>query len=797
MRCAARYGVLLIATALLPSATARGEGAKRLEVGNGHIKLVVERVDEGYSESYYVRKGSTWHLLLTSGSTLRREPALRQDKQDVTISFQEATVVKGSRAERVLKLSAASCYSTISKTITLRQDERFVRIVVSCRIKGTARLGHLLSTYSFTPEGKKYAEYKPLDFIFTPQLRPEREHVIADHTFRSPALMLQKGGSFAALVPDVRTFDRKVRAIKTVGDLQVETADKPFFSFGLENWYPEPYKLRNTHVYYVAPDSLEPTLRDTTVSYGFLLFLRADAPPQMGYRDVVRYHWSQSGANNIQQSKSPQAEPFSSYIRKAWYEFLPQIALDAEYEGQPITLLRQGRLAWSNKLHQAADNDSWFNVWFNSLRTAYGMYMHGRNVGDQKLIQEAKRVLNLALLAPQKDGIAPSIFYLDSTGGHWVADHAWGGISKGEYLPMFHNAWTCYWLLQWSDLAPERRGDILHFTRAFADFLLSRQRPSGIVPSWFHPQTLEPAVELRDENAETAGAGLFLAEFYRRTREAKYRDAAERCMKYIFEHILPERKWFDFETFFSCSRKPLGFFDSYTRQYPQNTLAMHQAAEACAELYALTGTSLYKEKGVEIIDYLCLYQQVWSPRWLSCELFGGFGVQNTDAEWSDSRQGYFAVTLMKYYEITGEREYFERGVAALRAMFSLFESSTSPRTAENYAHSAFDQLAGVTGIHWGTGSSVVSIHLITQQYGDAYVNVRDKWGVGIDGCRIPSVKVKGSSIAIKVLDNTSHPRLIRVKFDKLERSSYRILINTKSFGKLLSAELKRGIDVAL
>jgi hypothetical protein len=211
----------------------------------------------------------------------------------------------------------------------------------------------------------------------------------------------------------------------------------------------------------------------------------------------------------------------------------------------------------------------------------------------------------------------------------------------------------------------------------------------------------------------------------------------------------------------------------------------------------LTGNSRYKEKGVEIIDYLCLYQQVWSPRWLSCELFGGFGVQNTDAEWSDSRQGYFAVTLMKYYEMTGEREYFERGVAALRAMFSLFESPTSPRTAENYAHSAFDQPAGVTGIHWGTGSSVVSVHLITQQYGDAYVNVKDQWGVGIDGCRIPSVKVKDASIAVKVLDNVSHPRSIRVKFDKLERSSYHVLINTKSFGKLSSAELKRGIDVAL
>ncbi len=788
---------MMFALALWVSATMMSESAKRLEVSNEHIKLVVERVEGGYSESYYVKKGESWKLLLTSGSVLRRDPALRQDGTEATVGFQEASVVKRLRVEKVLRLGAALGHSTISKTITLRKDERIVRVAVSCEVKGATRLGHLLSTYSFVPDGKTYAEYKPLDFVFTPQLRPEREHVIADHTFRSPALMVQKDGYFAALVPDVHTFDGKERVIKTVGDLQVETADKPFFSFGLQNWFPEPYRLRNTHVYYVAPDSLEPTLRDTTVSYGFVLLLRADAPPQAGFRDVVRYHWRESGVNNIQHAKGPQAEPFSSYIHKAWYEFLPQIALEAEYKGQPVTLLRQARLAWSNKLHKAADNDSWFNVWFNSLRTAYGMHLHGRNIGDQKLMQQAARVLNLALLAPQKEGIAPSIFYLDSTGGHWIADHAWGGISNGEYLPMFHNAWTSYWLLQWSDLASERQGDILHFTRAFADFLLSKQRSSGVIPSWFHPQTLEPAAELRDENAETAGAGLFLAEFYKRTREAKYLDAAERCMKHIFERVVPERKWFDFETFFSCSRKPLGFFDSYTQQQPQNTLSMHQAAEACYELYAITGNSLYKEKGIEIVDYLCLYQQVWSPRWLSCELFGGFGVQNTDAEWSDSRQGYFAVTLMKYYEMTGEREYFERGVAALRAMFSLFESPTSPRTAENYAHSAFDQLAGVTGIHWGTGSSVVSIHLITQQYGDAYVNVKGRWGVGIDGCRIPSVKVKGSSIDVAILDNVALPRTIRVKFDKLDRPSYHVLINNMSHGKKSLRDLQNGVTVQL
>jgi hypothetical protein len=318
-----------------------------------------------------------------------------------------------------------------------------------------------------------------------------------------------------------------------------------------------------------------------------------------------------------------------------------------------------------------------------------------------------------------------------------------------------------------------------------------------VIPSWYDPVTLQPADSLRDENAETAGAALFLARFYVRTKEQKYLAGAEKAMGFIFTRILPENKWFDYETFFSCSRKPLGFFDSFTHQHPQNTLSMWMTAEACYELYHVTQKSQYKETGIAVMDYLCLYQQVWSPKWLSCELLGGFGVQNTDGEWSDSRQGYFAVTLMKYSEFSGNREYFERGVAALRAMFSLFESPVSPRTAENYAHGASDKIAGVTGLHWGTGSSVVSIHIIRERYGDAFVNIRNGWGAGIDGCRIPEVTVRKDTVSFELLDNVATPRKVMVVFAELPLPKYDVIVNGKALGNFSSEKLHKGIEVGI
>ncbi len=766
------------------------QGAGEIMIENGVTRLTLVKIGQSYRESFYAKSSDGWRLVLQNGSSFRPDPALKATNTGTPEASIDAIEKDETGTTVSLRMHSGSHMWT--KVISMKKGDPFVHIRLRDFIQGNSRIEYFLSTYSFLPDGKKYAEYKPLDFVFTPQLRPESDEVIADHTFRSPALMMQKSTVFAALIPDIHSIDGRDRVLKSSADMQVETGDAPFISFGLMNWI-----RKKAHVYYAHSDSLAVEVSDTSLLYSYYLYVSATAPERRGFQDVVKFEWDHYGHPSFTHPTGPQAQPFSSYIYKAWYEYLPQVALSTTYQGKAVTLLRQGRLAWSNALHKAADNDSWFSVWFNSLRTAYGVFVYGHQVGDTLLTKQALGVLDLALMASQNQGIAPSIFYTDSSGGHWVADHAWGGIAHGEYLAMFHNAWTNYWLLQWSDILPSRRDEIFRYADRFAAFLLSHQQQSGVIPSWFDPITLAPAETFRNENAETAGAAIFLAEFYSHTGKKEYLVAAEKAMQYIFTSILPEQKWYDFETFFSCSRKPVGFFDAYTQQHPQNTLSMFMAAEACYTLHRITNESRYKQTGTAILDYLCLYQQVWSPKWLSRELFGGFGVQNTDGEWSDSRQGYFAVTLMHYYELTKRREYFERGVAALRAMFSLFEAQDSPRTAENYAHGSQDQLAGVTGIHWGTGSSVVSIHIIRQRYGDAFINVQQGWGVGIDGCRFGDVSVKGKDIRFSLRDVVHSPRKTLLRFGDVMSDSYRIIMNGAPGVEFSRNQLEEGIEVQL
>jgi len=757
---------------------------------NGLVKIVIDTSAAVISERYYAKQGRRWVLLLRSGNKVRPDPGLRVDAENTGLAFTGFCVTEETSGDIHIRMSGAESNHTVEKNIFMRKDDPYIDTRITYRTEGATQLHYLLTTYSFVPDGKKYQSYKPIDFIYTPALRPEPDEVIGDHIFRAPVFMMQHKNRFAALIPDIAFLGDGTRVIKTAGDVQIESSDEPFMSYGLMNW-----ERKREHVYYAYTDTLPSVVADTVLSYGYSIYIRADAPAKQGYRDIVRYQWERIGRGNLLYLESPQSEPFDRYIHQAWKEFLPSIALDTVYNDVPVTLLRQGRLAWSNDMHPEADNDTWFNVWFQSLRTAYGIFMYGQETKNEHLQRQARQVLNLALQVPRHNGIAPSVFYLDSAGGHWVADHAWGGIENGEYFSMFHNCWTGYWMLQWLDLTDEASQAILRYTTALGDFLIRQQKDSGVIPSWYHPETLEPSPILRDENAETAGAALFLAELYNRTKQRKYLDSAEKGMQYIFTRIVPEHRWFDFETFFSCSRKPVGFFDNYTRQHPQNTLSLFKAIEACHSLYEITGSRTYYDYGTALLDYLLLYQQIWSPGFLSSQLFGGFGVQNTDGEWSDSRQGYFAVTLMKYFELTGKREYLERAVAALRAMFSLFESPDSSRTFENYAHASFDMPGGVTGIHWGTGSSVVSIHIMRRKYGDAYIHLKEGWGVGIDGCTVKDVVLRENEIYVQIEKIVDHRKPVRIVFGQIPGEEYNLIVNGSNQGTFDRLLLMKGISV--
>ena len=154
---------------------------------------------------------------------------------------------------------------------------------------------------------------------------------------------------------------------------------------------------------------------------------------------------------------------------------------------------------------------------------------------------------------------------------------------------------------------------------------------------------------------------------------------------------------------------------------------MQHAAAGFLSLYEVTGERDYLVFAGRVMDRLSLYQQVWDPPWLSLNAFGGYGVMNTDGEWNDARQAQFAETHLDFGRVTEEQEHIDRAIAAARAAFTtIFLPVSAPKysgwwrsppgmAAENHGHGGWDQLNGVSGFDWGSGSALATAAYFDRQ----------------------------------------------------------------------------------
>ena len=171
---------LMTATTHAGVTVGRGENG-RLELSNGLVHLTLTREEGAYRE--LLRAGDDTGIpVFRSGSSLRADPALMSDLAEVTLSFSDASVLEEGPERGVILLAGDGGGHFVRKTLTLERGSPALQVVVRDSVPGVAELSYLLSTYTFLG-----AEGRP-EFVWTPQLRPDEDDVIADHTFRTPAL---------------------------------------------------------------------------------------------------------------------------------------------------------------------------------------------------------------------------------------------------------------------------------------------------------------------------------------------------------------------------------------------------------------------------------------------------------------------------------------------------------------------------------------------------------------------------------------------------------------------------------
>jgi hypothetical protein len=740
--------VLCPACAIAATTLRAGSGAIRIEVGAGSAAA---------GEVISIQEKGRWIPALSSPAA-----PLRVVTAGTSDAVQACHIDTVSQLNDGLLLQGDCGVGSFEQRVLLTSEPDVLAVLTKFTPKPGLTVRSVEDRYNFAP-GRRTSDTPssgPVDFVWSQNLKNEADGLIPMWGFKSPAVMLQQGSVFTALMPTLSDRPEPLAL-----DLDVTSSALPWISYGAIP--SQPYG----HSYFRRSSTGSPKILAGTIEYQYSI-VASSQPAKLGYRRVVRLLWSSIGreellrSNNLQQDVTrPELVTFDDWSKDTWVRYANDVYRGFDCGPQRCGTLVSNRNPVGDWDKQAPD--AWFNAWFQTLRTAYGWYRYGRRTDDKAIEDKAESVLNLVLTSPRDGGAFSTIYMVNDN--RWLPSDGWAGFADDYHA--FDMSWTAYWMLKWADdLTPGRKAEILAFVRPYGDFLVKQQLSTGVIPSWYN-KGLTPRGDFRDFNAETAASALLLASLARETGDSTYLLAAEKAAAFITRDVLPRQRWFDFETFLSCARKPFAFYDPWTAQYPQNNLSQIQAAKAYLELFQVTKKPEYLQVGQQVLDYLLLTQQVWNNPAFSPELVGGFTTQNTDAEWSDAREAYAAVLLWDYYKATGNRAYLERSVAAARSTFAV-------APWENWAHTGYiDEPGSLTGFHWGPGSGMTSIEIMSPTLGDAFIDLHTGNGVGFNACSLRHVKVDDRSISFD-LDAAPPMRAVTIRFTGVDPdSTYRITCN--------------------
>ncbi len=591
----------------------------------------------------------------------------------------------------------------------------------------------------FMPDSAAIWEEVRNSFHWVPNLKKDPADIISQHVFRSPAIILTHKKTVLSVIPDLEEMKAYPETPYYL-DLNFGS-DGITISYGLSN-----YRTRQ-HVYYEHSDSS--FILPEKMELGLYLICSDNSSPLAIVKKTNTFLWDTYG-KEYTGSILPQVLPFRKYADPGYAMALGKYWVEGS-EPQTGGITLSTYLDKSTGIYRGRDykDDLWFHSWFNNARTAYGLYQWGIEANNKVWMDKALSTMNLLLSSPRDDGFFKTIWVPEKN--DWVASGQGGG--PGLYhLP--DNAWTALWLLRFNDELKKLRGAD-KFLLDFTNGLIRTQLANGSFPARIHVSDLKPD-SVMINSASGSMATWFLEEMILRKKltpeiEEKAVGAVNKSLSFLEKEILPVLRFQDFEVFFSCAPNSLNSFDSLTWLYPHNTLSIQWSAEAFLKAYQLFNRKDDLDHGEYCLNILSLYQQVWNPPFIDFYAFGGFGVQNTDAEWSDARQAQFAETYLNYFLVTRNQEYLERGIAACRASFALMaipeNKSISPQNykgtsfngefagamAENFGHSGYNRRSGQSGFHWGTGSALTTAAIFKAKLGDIYIDSKSHNATGIDG----------------------------------------------------------------
>ena len=739
-------------------------------LSGAQLRLEVRSVNGRLEERYQGRVGNKWITIAWSAGETEGPVSVHGAHGEVLAGALRGVSIEQSAL--VERLSAGP--HEITRTIKLTDRDGWVHVETRLEPRGRVELHSVADTFRF--EGPPDWSYSPSIGGFNP-----------DAQYKAPLILTQERQRAFGIVPDLAVLNRE-SIQRCPHSLELDVPAGPRLSVG--------FIPARTYFHSVFMHDLDRTwAAEQPFVNSYYLLVTAAAPPGEAFRQAVRLHWEKFGRQELATAATEQAGTDTAYKSLGlWDDWRNQVwekESRAQWLAVPLADGSTGGAVRTIRWGHPAPS-VYMSSWFNSVRTAVGMALYAKRRGAQELLDLATGTVRLALAAPGRDGAFKCIAVPTDGQTVWAAGDGSGNSVKTGYLG-FDMSWTAYWLLKWRAAGLPLSDAVLPRCRGLADFFMARQLKDGMIPTRFDESGATQGELSRMLMAETGPAALFLLELYSAEQNPRYLEAGLRALGFLEREVIPQRKWYDFETFFSCSPRTISL-DQKTQQWPANNLALIPSVAAFLSAHRATGKGEFLAKGEALLDYLLLYQQSWTNPALenlsgASMLLGGFTTQNSDAEWSDARQSQAGNLILDYYRATGKPEYLERGVSALRSQFPISPS-------ENWAHSGYGRKAGVSSFHWGTGSGMAGIELEEDFLHDAVVDVASGRAVGVNGIDITACDVSGGRIQLTMTSPFAWVRRPVVVFHRAAAArQYRIVVNGADVGTYGEKSLATGILV--
>lgn len=302
------------------------QNGANLDIDNGRVMLRLYLRDGGYVQEFHAidRTGqfkpvlSSLHKNLIPASEHRAcaSPMIAGERphlygvcrESLRMVYSQAEIIEHNEHLARVKLSGNVQLHAVNCYINVEAGARHVYVSVDDTIQpdeDNPLVEYFMSAYAFLPGIDPITNGRPLDYVWSPMLRPGKDHLIGDFAFGSPSIIVQHENCAAALVPDLRALGSS-RPMPAAMDLDMANGllPAPLLSYGLCG-----YELTDDGLCCRHDVTMSRRLDPPRLSCAHYLLISADAAPRLAYKDVSRFLWSIYGSDAI---RSEPARPYQA-----------------------------------------------------------------------------------------------------------------------------------------------------------------------------------------------------------------------------------------------------------------------------------------------------------------------------------------------------------------------------------------------------------------------------------------------------------------------------------------------------